>query len=80
MPSQKPSPIKSRSRFGRNVAALRAAKGLTQENTAETIGVSTRYFQSVEAGEYFPSFPTLLRLQKVLHCEWNDLFSGCEPE
>jgi transcriptional regulator with XRE-family HTH domain len=51
---------------------------LTQEAVAEKMGVSARYIQSVEAGEYFPSLPTLARLRAVLRCDWNDLFAGCD--
>jgi DNA-binding XRE family transcriptional regulator len=45
---------------------------------AENIGVSPRYFRSVEAGEYYPSLPILARLRAVLRCDWNELFTGCE--
>ena len=51
---------------------------LTQEKVAEKVGVSSRYIQSVEAGEYYPSLPTLVRLRAVLRCDWEDLFSGCD--
>ena len=66
------------SRFGKNVALLRALVGLTQEQAAEAIGISTRYFQSVEAGEYVPSLPTLLRLRQTLDGKWNTLLEGCK--
>jgi transcriptional regulator with XRE-family HTH domain len=51
---------------------------LTQEKLAEKIGVSARYLQSVEAGEYFPSLTTLARLKSGLRCGWEELFAGCE--
>jgi transcriptional regulator with XRE-family HTH domain len=51
---------------------------LTQEKLAEKAVVSVRYVQSVEAGEYFPSLPTLARLKSALRCDWNDLFNGCD--
>lgn len=59
--------------------SARHKAGLTQEVTAESLGVSTRYFQSIEAGQYFPSLPVLLRLKEILGCEWGDLFAGCKP-
>jgi DNA-binding XRE family transcriptional regulator len=34
--------------------------------------------QSIEAGEYLPSLPTLARLKLVLRCSWNELFDGCD--
>jgi transcriptional regulator with XRE-family HTH domain len=45
---------------------------------AEKVGVSARYIQNVEAGENFPSLPTLVRLRATLRCDWNELFAGCE--
>jgi DNA-binding XRE family transcriptional regulator len=57
---------------------LRRRRRLTQEKLAEKIGASTRYVQSVEAGEYFPSLPTLVRLHAALRGSWEDLFTGCE--
>lgn len=51
---------------------------MTQEALAEKTGVSVRYVQSVEAGEYFPSLPTLIRLRAALRCGWDDLFDRCD--
>lgn len=78
MPSRKPESCPHRTRLGKNVAALRARRGLTQEALAEKVGVSARYIQNVEAGENFPSLPTLARLRVTLRCDWNELFAGCE--
>lgn len=78
MPVRKPEPCPYRRRLGKNVAALRARRVLTQENLAEKVGVSARYIQNVEAGDNFPSLPTLTRLRAALRCEWNELFAGCE--
>ena len=78
MPSRKPDDCSLRKRFGKNVARLRSARNLTQEQLAEKIGVSPRYFRSVEAGEYYPSLPNAARLRAALRCDWNELFAGCE--
>lgn len=78
MPSRKPKDCPQRTRFGENVAQLRARRRITQEKLAETMGVSARYIQSVEAGEYFPSLPTLARLRAALRCRWDDLFESCD--
>lgn len=77
MPTQKPPPCPLRSQFGKNVTRLRISKGLTQEGLAEAVGISARYFQSIEAGEYFPALPTLTKLRKALDASWNQLFQGC---
>jgi len=77
VPSKKPAPCSLRSQFGRNVTQFRTAKGLTQEGLAEAVALSVRYTQSLEAGEYFPSLPTLVKLRKTLGVSWDDLFRGC---
>lgn len=77
MPSRKPEFCPHRRRLGKNIALWRARQGLTQERLAEKAGVSTRYIQNLEAGENFPSLPTLVRVRAALHCDWNELFAGC---
>jgi DNA-binding XRE family transcriptional regulator len=46
---------------------------LAQEALAEKVGISVRYTQSIEAGEYWPALPTLLKLRKVLAASWEDI-------
>lgn len=67
-------------RFGQNVAALRRTTALSQEKVAEMIGVSGRYYQSIEAGRYYPSLGKLLLLQSALNCPWDGFFEGCAAE
>lgn len=38
---------------------------------------SVRYTQSLEAGEYFPTLPTLVKLRQGLGANWDELFEGC---
>lgn len=78
VPVRKPKACPHRSRLGENVARLRLRLEMTQEQVAEKVGVSARYIQNVEAGENFPSLPTLVKLKAALRCGWEDLFSGCE--
>jgi transcriptional regulator with XRE-family HTH domain len=78
MPVRKPKSCPHRGRFGKNIASLRKRRKLTQENLGKKVRASVRYIQSLEAGEYFPSLPTLIRLKSALHCGWEDLFAGCE--
>ncbi len=78
MPSRKPKSCPHRTQFGKNIAALRGQRALTQEKLAEKVGASARYIQSVEAGEYFPSLPTLVRLRVTLRCGWEELFDDCD--
>ncbi len=44
------------------ILSARLDAKLTQSETAEAIGVSTRWFQRLEAGEKLPGSLTLLRL------------------
>ena len=52
-------------------------KRQTQEALAENVGISVRYTQSIEAGEYWPALPTLLKLRKTLCASWEEMFRGC---
>jgi transcriptional regulator with XRE-family HTH domain len=61
-------------------STAKARRDLTQAGLAEKVGVSARYIQNVEAGDNFPSLPTLVRLRAVLRCDWNDLFAGCDKD
>ena len=56
---------------------LLALEHLTQEALAEKCGISARYVQSLEAGEYFPALPTLVGLRKALRASWEEIFDGC---
>jgi putative transcriptional regulator len=78
MPSRKPKRCPHRAKFGKNIVVLRARREWTQEKLAEQMGLSTRYVQSLEAGEYYPSLPTLVRLRVALRCRWEELFDGCD--
>ena len=73
---KKPLPCSQRTRFGKNVAKLRAERGFTQQQLAEKIDCSVRYTQSIEGGEYWPRLPTLSLLRKTLKCSWDDLLAG----
>ncbi len=72
----KPAPCPRRTRFGANVSRLRHKRGLSQEKLAEKIDRSVRYTQSIEAGEYWPSLPTLSLIKRTLKCSWDDLLAG----
>ena len=62
--------------FGRNLARLREAAGLTQEKVAEQVDLSGRHYQKLEAGSVTPTFGVLINLKRALHCDWNDLFKA----
>lgn len=78
MPSKKPPPSGLRVQFGRNVAQLRVRRSLTQEKLAETLGISTRYLQALEAGDYWPTLPNLVKLRIAFGASWDELLAGCD--
>ena len=56
---------KSRSTSGTN--------NLTQEDLAEAVGLNARHLQAIEAGDYWPTLPTLKALRKALKTSWETL-------
>ena len=59
--------------FGANLRRLRVAAGLTQAKLAELADVELRTEQKWERGVINPPLTTLVRIQFVLKCEWNEL-------
>jgi transcriptional regulator with XRE-family HTH domain len=53
--------------IGQNVRRLRKAKGLTQEQLAQEVGVDMRYLGSIERGEANPSISVIVCLGKALN-------------
>lgn len=61
--------------IGRRIAELRAARGLSQEQFSDRLGVSLRYFQSLEAGEQTSlGLPSLVKIARALHVQVAALF------
>ncbi|MGD0651017.1 MAG: helix-turn-helix transcriptional regulator [Verrucomicrobiia bacterium] len=54
-------------------AAIRSAKGLTQERLAELADLNLRTVQKVEAGQLNILLTTLIRIQRALKCPWGKL-------
>jgi putative transcriptional regulator len=61
-------------RFGLRVAELREERGLTQEQLAELIEMSSRNLQRVEAGQGNVDMLTLVALSAALRCRLAELF------
>ena len=64
--------------FGQNVVRLRNDAGLTQEKLAERVQISSRYYQSIEAGKRWPTIGVLIRLRTEMECDWAAVFEGLE--
>jgi len=60
--------------LGKQIQKFRTAKNLTQEDVAEQLDITTKYFASAERGEKQLSLEKLLLLTKLLGVSPNDLF------
>lgn len=52
----------------------RVARGLTQEELAQTVGVTRQTILAIEKGNYAPSVHLALRIAKTLGCTVEDIF------
>ena len=50
---------------------------MTQEKLAEMADLNSRTIQKIEAGNVNILLTTVLRIQKALRCEWEDLVQKC---
>lgn len=59
--------------FGERVRALRAAKGVTQKEMAEALGVSAAYLSALEHGQRgAPSWPMLQKIVGYFNIIWDE--------
>lgn len=59
--------------FSTNLKDFRNAKGLTQEELAEYVGITRQMISGMEKGVKEPNLTTLLRIAEVLKVTPNDL-------
>ena len=60
--------------FGKRVKELRLERGLTQQELAEKIGVSTNYVGMVERAERNTSLLMVFKIAKALDIRTSELF------
>ena len=60
--------------LGNRLRELREAKGLTQAQLADLIGMSRKTVNTVENGVFVPSTIVALKLAAALGCSVEDLF------
>lgn len=63
-----------------SIASYRAAKGMSQQELAEAIGVSRKTISTVETGRFTPSVVIALSLAKFFDVAVEDLFQLTEAE
>ena len=55
--------------------ALRAARGWSQQDLAERLGVSRQTINSLERGRYDPSLPLAFALAALFDCRIEEIFT-----
>jgi transcriptional regulator with XRE-family HTH domain len=61
--------------FGRNLRAIRRAKGLSQERLAHEAGIDRSYLGKIERGEVNVTIEKIYQLADHLHCSPKDLLT-----
>jgi putative transcriptional regulator len=56
------------------VKELRAARGWTQQDLAEAVGVSRQSINSIERDRYVPSLELALDFARVFRCSVDEIF------
>ncbi len=69
-----------RQRVSRNVARLRAERGLTFEMLSDRAGLHWRHLQKIEHGESNITLTTIARLSEGLSVDAQDLFLRLSPQ
>ena len=66
--------------IGKQIAQMRREKGVTQEELAKHVGVSTQAVSKWERGLSFPDVDTIHALAGILHCKAESLINGSDIE
>ena len=56
------------------IRALREDRDLKQQELADLIGINRTYLSAIETGSLLPSVDVLLKISRVLGCEYTDLY------
>jgi putative transcriptional regulator len=57
-----------------DIREFRKRFGLTQEELADTLGVSRQTIISIERGRYVPSLPLALKIARFFRCSTDEMF------
>lgn len=64
---------------GERLRSLRMRKRMTQEETADRLNISLRYYQMLERGEKLGSVDILLEISEIMDCSLDYLLRGKLP-
>ena len=56
------------------IRELRQARGWTQQDLADAVGVSRQSINSIECNRYVPSLPLALTFARVFRCATDEIF------
>jgi transcriptional regulator with XRE-family HTH domain len=62
--------------FGKRVAEVRKQRGVTQQQLAEAVGMSTVAIAYIETGKRWARLGTLSKMAKSLRVDVSDFFKG----
>jgi len=62
------------------VRELRTARGWTQQELADNVGVSRQSINSIEVNRYVPSLPLALSFARVFGCATDEIFTLENPQ
>ena len=60
-------------KIGQKIRKFRKAQGLSQEQLAEAVNISTPHMSHIETGNTKLSLPVLVNISQALHCSVDDL-------
>jgi putative transcriptional regulator len=67
------------SKIHNRIRELRTARGWTQQELAEAVGVSRQSINSIERNRYVPSLPLALAFSRVFGCSTDEIFVLEDP-
>jgi transcriptional regulator with XRE-family HTH domain len=65
--------------IGKRIQLIRKQRGLTQEQLAELVDLSTNHISAVERGIHQPTTENLVKIMTVLDCSADELFQDVIP-
>ena len=66
--------------IGSRIREIRNKKGITQDQLAERVGISSKYLSSIERGKENPTLSTILKLAQSLDVMPAEFFTHLEIE